>query len=144
MTFTVYISELKSIQAYGQALIDGQNGLKASALSIDLKGAVQAKIRLASEKLTVQLQGQSSLDIFGSAAHQDIIISRHSVFQGLQLKGDNGQLLITGQGTGNVNIHKNLTVDIQSSGTAIYQGNPAINKHIAKNGQLISVLEGNS
>ena len=144
VTFTVTISELKSLQAYGQVLIDGQSGVKASALSIGLNGAVQAKIRLASEKLIVKLQGQSSLDIFGNAAKQDIVISGHSIFQGQQLKGANGQLLITGQGTGNVNIQKNLTVEIQSSGTAIYQGRPVINKQIAQYGQLISGFESHS
>jgi hypothetical protein len=121
----ITITSLKSIELSGAVDAITEGRLTLPELSIDGSGASDSKFDLDVQKLDVDCSGGSKLKFRGIAANAHMEVSGAVDLYAYDLVTDVFDLDISGAGKAQVNVNKELTVDISGAGTVRYKGAPA-------------------
>jgi len=122
--FVTFI-ELKSIDLSGAVNIESQGKLTLPELSIDGSGASDAKLDLDLQRLSIDCSGGSKLKLSGTAKDVGVDASGAVDLFAYDLLAENYKLSISGAGKAEINVTKNMNIDISGAGSVHYKGNPA-------------------
>ncbi len=123
ITFT----DLKSIDVSGAVNLESQGKLTLSDLVISGSGASDGKLELDVQKLKIDCSGGSKLKLEGSAKDVDVDASGAVDLFAFDFPAENYKLDISGAGKAEINVSKELNVDISGAATVRYKGNPVKN-----------------
>lgn len=123
ITFT----DLKSIDLSGAVDIMSQSKLTLSDLSLSGSGASDGKLEMDVQKLKIDCSGGSKLRLSGSARDVDVDASGAVDLLAFDFPAETYKLSISGAGKADINVSKELNVDISGAATVHYKGNPAKN-----------------
>jgi hypothetical protein len=125
----VYITfpDLKSIDVSGAVNLESQGKLTLSELAISGSGASDGKLDMDVQKLKIDCSGGSKLKLEGSAKDVDVDASGAVDLFAFDFPAENYKLDISGAGKAEINVSKELNVDISGAATVRYKGNPVKN-----------------
>jgi hypothetical protein len=120
ITFT----ELKTIDLSGAVNIESQGKLTIPELAISGSGASDAKLDMDVQRLGIDCSGGSKLKLTGSAKDVDVDVSGAVDLFAFDFPAENYKLSISGAGKAEINVSKNLKVDISGAASVRYKGTP--------------------
>ena len=120
ITFT----ELKTIDLSGAVNIESQGKLTMPELSISGSGASDGKLDMDVQRLGIDCSGGSKLRLTGSAKDVDVEVSGAVDLFAFDFPAENYKLSISGAGKAEINVSKNLKVDISGAASVRYKGTP--------------------
>lgn len=125
----VYITftELKSIDVSGAVNIESQGKLTLSEMAISGSGACDGKLEMDVQKLKIDCSGGSKLKLEGSAKDVDVDASGAVDLFAFDFPAETYKLDISGAGKAEINVSKELNVDISGAASVRYKGNPVKN-----------------
>jgi hypothetical protein len=123
ITFT----ELKSIDLSGAVDIESQGKLTLPELAISGSGASDGKLDMDVQKLSIDCSGGSKLKLSGSAKDVDVEASGAVDLIAFDFPAETYKLSISGAGKADINVSKELNVDISGAASVHYKGNPTKN-----------------
>jgi hypothetical protein len=123
ITFT----DLKSIDLSGAVDIESQGKMTLSDLSISSSGASDAKLLMDVQRLGIDCSGGSKLKLSGSAKEVDVDASGAIDLFAFDFLAESYKLSISGAGKAEINVSKELSVDISGAASVRYKGNPTKN-----------------
>jgi hypothetical protein len=120
ITFT----DLKSIDLSGAVDIESQGKLTLPELAITGSGASNGKLDMDVQRLGIDFSGGSKLKLTGSAKDVDVDASGAVDLFAFDFPAENYKLDISGAGKAEINVSKNLNVDISGAASIHYKGSP--------------------
>lgn len=120
----ITITELKSLELSGAVDVITEGRLTLPQLHIEGSGASDSKFDLDVQKLDVECSGGSKLKFRGIAKEVHMEVSGAVDLFAYDLPTDIFNLDISGAGKAQINVNKELSVDISGAGTVRYRGNP--------------------
>jgi hypothetical protein len=125
----VYITftELKSIDLSGAVEVSSQNKLTLADLSISGSGSSDCKLDMDVQKLGIDCSGGSKLKLSGSAKDVNLDASGAVDLLAFDFPAENYKVEISGAGKAEINVSKELNVEISGAGNVRYKGNPTKN-----------------
>jgi hypothetical protein len=126
-TMKVYITitDLKSIDLSGAVDVETQGKLTLPELAISGSGASDGKLDLDVQHLGLDCSGGSKLKLSGSAKDVEVDISGAVDLFAYDFPAESYRLSISGAGKAEINVSKNLKVDISGAASVYYKGSPA-------------------
>ena len=120
ITFT----ELKTIDLSGAVDVESEGKLTLQELAISGSGASDAKLDLDVQRLGIDCSGGSKLKLTGTAKDVEVDASGAVDLFAYDFPAENYKLSISGAGKAEINVSKNLNVDISGAASVHYKGNP--------------------
>jgi len=119
--------ELKSIEVSGAVNLKSQTKLTLPELTISGSGASDCKLDMDVQKLNIDCSGGSKIKLSGSAKDVGVDVSGAVELFAYDFPAENYKLSISGAGKAEINVSKELNVDISGAATVRYKGTPAKN-----------------
>jgi hypothetical protein len=123
----ITFSDLKSIDLSGAVDIMSQGKLTLADLAISGSGASEGKLEMDVQRLKIGCSGGSKLKLTGSAKDVDVDASGAVDLFAFDFPAETYKLSISGAGKADINVSKELNVDISGAATVHYKGNPSKN-----------------
>jgi hypothetical protein len=127
MKVFVTFTELRKVDLSGAVDIESQGKLTLPELLISSSGASDAKLDMAVQKLSIDCSGGSKLNLTGSATDVNVDGSGAVDLFAFDLLAENYRLSISGAGKAEINVSKDLNVNISGAANVRYKGNPSKN-----------------
>jgi hypothetical protein len=108
-------------------------GLTALSLAGDVTASVK---KLATDRLTVSITGDGTIQIDGTADRQDISILGDGKYDAANFLTKDANVSITGDGKLDIAVSENLDVKILGDGSITYTGNPKITRSVLGDGKI--------
>jgi hypothetical protein len=123
-----YVSAIKidDIHASSGSSVKIDGNLKSAELGIDVSSGATFKGEINSDRLVVDQSSGSVVDISGATGMLKVEGSSGSVFNGYDLKAENGEADSSSGGLIHLTINKELSADASSGGSISYKGNGVI------------------
>lgn len=123
----VYVTfkELKKIDISGAVDLETSGKLTMDELSIDGSGASDSKMELDVKKLDIDCSGGSKLKFSGTATNVTMDVSGAVDIYAYGLLTESFHLDISGAGNAEINVSKELNVEISGAASVHYKGNPS-------------------
>lgn len=138
----ITVTDLKKIDLSGAVDVNTVGTLKLSELDISASGATDSKFNLDVQKLLVSSSGGSKIKFQGNAVDAKIDVSGAVDLFAYEMPTDNFDLSISGAGKAQINVKKELSVDISGAGSVRYKGNPTkISEDVSGAGSVKKVEE---
>lgn len=123
----VTFTELKSIDLSGAVNVESEGKLTLSDLTFSGSGASDGKLEMDVQKLSIDCSGGSKLKLSGSAKDVDVDASGAVDLFAFDFPAENYKIDISGAGKAEINVSKELNVEISGAATVRYKGNPTKN-----------------
>jgi hypothetical protein len=120
----ITVTDLKSLEMSGAVDVMTEGRLTLPEFRIEGSGASDSKFDLDVQKLDVESSGGSKFKFRGLAAKVHMDVSGAVDLFAYDLITDDFTLDISGAGKAQINVNKELNVDISGAGTVRYKGNP--------------------
>lgn len=124
MKVFITFTELKSIDLSGAVDVESEGKLTLPELAISGSGASDAKLEMDVQRLGIDCSGGSKLKLTGSAKDVDVDVSGAVDLFAFDFPAENYKLSISGAGKAEINVSKNLKVDISGAASVRYKGTP--------------------
>ncbi len=111
LTFKVGAKNLNSVQVDGAATVQGQN--------------------IATEKLSVRLNGAGVITLSGTATEQNVVLDGVGAYNGAGLISRRAQVTDNGAGTAVVRVSDRLEASVNGLGSIEYIGNPQVTQQVS-------------
>ncbi len=137
MILSVRAPVFKEIETSGACNVEAP-ALQASHLKLDMSGASEARIgQITAQKVEVDVSGATSVILSGTTNVLDIDASGASDVKCFGLAAQDVSVDISGAGDAEVNVSRNLKVEISGGASVKYQGSPVtIHKQISGAGSV--------
>jgi hypothetical protein len=133
----ITVTDLKTVELSGAVDATTEGTLSQPELKIETSGATDSKFNLDVQKLAVSSSGGSKLKFGGNAGITSMEISGAADIFAYELLTDNFDLTISGAGKAQINVKKELSVDISGAGSVRYKGNPAkVSENVSGSGSV--------
>ena len=116
LTFNIGAKNLSSVEADGAANVQGKN--------------------IATEKLSVKLNGASAITLSGTATEQDVVLDGVGAYNGAELASQRAQVTDDGMGAAVVRVSDKLDANVNGLGGIEYIGNPQVTKSVSGPGTV--------
>jgi hypothetical protein len=133
---TIVVKDLQDVElnSAGELTIDG---LETGKLEVSLSGAGNLKLNgIAVEDLLVSLSGAGSTTASGTADELRVIISGFGDFNGSDLHSQNADVNISGAGSANLWVDKELDATISGAGSVNYYGEAKVTRQVSGVGSV--------
>lgn len=137
-TIIVYITlpKLSSIQSSGSSSFSGDGALKGDKLELELSGKAEVDLSLNYSDLELNVSGSGLVKLAGSVTKVEVNISGSAEFAAPELKTQNMEVNISGNGNAHVNVEKKLEIAISGNGKVKYKGAAVTEQAVAGNGRI--------
>lgn len=134
----VYITlpKLSSIASSGSSSFAGEGTIKGDKLEIGLSGKADLDLALSYNSLELAISGSGNAKLSGSAAKVEVNISGSADLAASDLKSQNMEINISGNGNAQVNVDKKLEIAISGNGKVKYKGTATVDQAVAGNGRV--------
>ncbi|MCU1432356.1 MAG: hypothetical protein JWP95_1461 [Actinotalea sp.] len=106
-----------------QITVDGSGDVEASGLDLD--------------GLDVDIDGSGRVTLAGSAGRQHVAISGSGSFDGHDLVGDDGAVLLSGSGDAAVHVVRTLAATVDGSGSVRHTGGAEVTSTVSGSGDVV-------
>ena len=124
MKVHITFTDLKSIDLSGAVDLESNGKLTLPELVLGGSGASDGKLELDVQHLGIDCSGGSKLKLSGTAKDVDVDISGAVDLFAYDFPAENYKLSISGAGKAEINVSKNLKVDISGAASVYYKGSP--------------------
>ncbi|MRG45596.1 hypothetical protein GFS24_10745 [Chitinophaga sp. SYP-B3965] len=137
-TIVVYITlpKLSSLQSSGSSSFSGEGSLKGDKLEISLSGKADVDLSLNYSGLELAVSGSGMVKLAGSVTKVEVNISGSGEFVAPDMKSQNMEINISGNGNAHVNVEKKLEIAISGNGKVKYKGSAITEQAVAGNGRV--------
>lgn len=134
-----YVSapSLNSIEVSGSSDVMGEGVIKGtSELSLSTSGSGSIYMEVEAEKVSVHASGAGNVNLKGHARDFDGSASGSGDLKCFDLATDNTELDLSGSGSAEVNVSRQLDVHVSGSADVKYKGSPNVSKSISGSGTV--------
>lgn len=124
-----------ALRGAGSIRIGG--GFKGRAFDIDISGAGEIDADLDVDKLAVSVSGTGTLRLAGVARDCGAVISGAGSISARSLKIQSARVTISGTGSAELSVSRNLDAVISGMGTVTYHGEPTVKQRITGLGRVV-------
>lgn len=133
----IHTRSLNRIAARGDVDIKGDATLRTSALNFLLSGTGEVDMSVNAKNLLIQISGSTVLTLEGSANYQNVAVTGSGKYDGLDLKSNYADVVLSGDGSAEVNVKNTLDVTLFGSGNVSYKGSPKVTTDISGSGGVV-------
>jgi hypothetical protein len=120
------VPELSRLEVNGAGAVE-LDGIEGDSLELELDGAADVNgVDFDLEDLSVVLSGAGHVELDGRADRQSVDISGLGAFDGSELEGRDGEVMMSGAGAATVWVTDTLEVDLTGLGSIEYYGDPDV------------------
>jgi hypothetical protein len=138
----VYVSapSINSVEVSGSSDVVGEGTFSGNnELTLTTSGSGSIFLEVEMEKVSTHVSGSGSIDLKGHANSFKGSASGSGGLKCFDLSTDNAELHLSGSGSAEVNVSRELDVHVSGSGDVKYKGNPNVNKSISGSGSVTKV-----
>lgn len=132
----VTLPKLSSLASSGSSSFSGEGAIKGDKLEIALSGKAEMDLALSYSSLELGISGSGNVKLSGSADKAEVNISGSADFAAPDLKSQNMEINISGNGNAQVNVAKKLEIAISGNGKVKYKGGATVDQSVAGNGRV--------
>lgn len=137
----ITVKELHELEVAGAADIE-LNALKTTDLDLKLIGASNVKvIDLKAESLRTEIPGAGKIMVEGKVKDQTITLAGAGNFSAHKLESETAKVILSGVGSAQLWVKKELDVTIAGVGSVEYYGSPTIKQSVTMMGKITSLGE---
>jgi len=118
----IVIKDIKAITMSGSGDINFDEGLKAAALKLVVRGSGQVKGKIDVNTLESRISGSGSIQITGNAESSTVRVVGSGDFTGRDLITVNSAVHVSGSGHAQVNANGQVDAAVRGSGNVSYSG----------------------
>jgi hypothetical protein len=135
---TVYMPQVAYLELTGSGMITGDN-IESDELKVHLTGSGLIDLRgLKTGLLDALITGSGEMIFWGETVDADLDITGSGTINAFNLESVNCIANISGSGSMQVKVEKQLNAYISGSGTIYYMGNPSVSANITGSGAVIN------
>ncbi len=137
----ITVKELHELEVAGAADIE-LNALKTTDLDLKLIGASNVKVNdLKAESLRTEIPGAGKIMVEGKVKDQTITLAGAGNFSAHKLESETAKVVLSGVGSAQLWVKKELDVTIAGVGSVEYYGSPTIKQSVTMMGKITSLGE---
>ena len=135
----ITLKELTELEVAGAADIEVKD-IKTKDLDIKLIGASNVKVTgLKADSLKTEVPGAGKVMVEGKVKDQSVTLAGAGNFSGHKLESDTAKVVLSGVGSTQLWVKKELDVTIAGVGSVEYYGSPTIKQSVTMMGRIISL-----
>lgn len=134
----IKVKTLKGIYVYGAALVKSEM-IKTEKIKLQINGASKITMALKSKEVDAKIYGAGSLFLSGSTDSESVKISGAGDLNAEGFKAREARIRISGAGSANINVEKELDIRISGAGAVNYRGKPQVTQHIRGAGKITKI-----
>ena len=123
---TVHFKKLNSVALAGSGDIVSRDMIKTDKLDIAVAGSGDIKLELSAQAAKAAVSGSGDIQLSGSATEFEAAVAGSGDIEAYDLETEKAELKISGSGTVQCSVEKELVARISGSGDIKYKGNPRI------------------
>lgn len=123
---TVHFKNLNSVALAGSGDIVSRDKIKTDNLDIAVAGSGDIKLELEAQSADAAVSGSGDIELSGTATEFEAAVAGSGDIEAYDLQTDKAELKISGSGTIQCTVEKELVGRISGSGDIKYKGNPRI------------------
>ncbi len=137
----ITLKDLKELEVTGAADIE-VGEIKTNVLELKLIGASNLKVtELKADGLKTEIPGAGKVQVEGKVKDQSVTLAGAGNFCGYKLESDTAKVVLSGVGSAQLWVKKELDVTIAGMGSVEYYGSPVIKQSVAMLGKITSLGE---
>lgn len=139
-----YILKVKNISSLSVSASGSISAEKLDAKKLDLTISSSGNIRigaLTASDLRVRIGSSGNMTLIGQVSNQDIRISSSGNYQAADLKSQSAYVNISSSGNAQIWVLDDLGVQLSSSGSVDYYGNPKVASRASSSGRVNALGE---
>ncbi|HXH54202.1 MAG TPA: head GIN domain-containing protein [Gammaproteobacteria bacterium] len=137
INYYLTLTNIEDIHTEGSIEISSKGTISAKELNLVTAGAGIINLKIKTDSLKTQVEGNSNIALSGTATTQTLKIEGTGKIQGKKLLTKTTHVNIKGAGIAEVNASETLAVKIEGVGTVKYYGEPKITQEISGAGEII-------
>lgn len=133
--------DLQELEVTGAADIE-VGEIKTDALELKLIGASNLKVtELKADSLKTEIPGAGKVQVEGKVKDQSVTLAGAGNFSGYKLESETAKVVLSGVGSAQLWVKKELDATIAGVGSVEYYGNPTIKQSVAMLGKITCLGE---
>jgi hypothetical protein len=138
---TIILKELKELEVTGAADIEVKE-VKTNALDLKMIGASNVKVLgLKTDSLKTEIPGAGKVLVEGKVKDQSVTLAGAGNFSGYKLESDTAKVVLSGVGSAQLWVKKELDVTIAGVGSVEYYGTPSVKQSLTMLGKVTCLGE---
>jgi len=138
---TITLKELKELEVAGAADIEAKD-IKTDDLDLKLIGASNVKVTgIKVNNLKTEIPGAGKITVEGKTKTQSVTLAGAGNFSGHKLESENAKVVLSGVGSAQLWVTKELDVTIAGVGSVEYYGSPSVKQSVTMLGKVTSLGE---
>jgi hypothetical protein len=138
---TLVVKELKELEVTGAADIE-VTGVNTKELDLKLIGASNVKVLdLKTDSLKTEIPGAGKVLVEGKTKDQSVTLAGAGNFAGHRLESDTAKVVLSGVGSAQLWVKKELDVTIAGVGSVEYYGTPTVKQSLTMLGKVTCLGE---
>jgi hypothetical protein len=132
----ITLKDLRELEVTGAADIE-VGEIKTDALELKLIGASNLKVtELKADSLKTEIPGAGKVQVEGRVKDQSVTLAGAGNFSGYKLESETAKVVLSGVGSAQLWVKKELDATIAGVGSVEYYGNPTIKQSVAMLGKI--------
>jgi hypothetical protein len=132
----ITLKDLRELEVTGAADIE-VGEIKTDALELKLIGASNLKVtELKADSLKTEIPGAGKVQVEGKVRDQSVTLAGAGNFSGYKLESETAKVVLSGVGSAQLWVKKELDATIAGVGSVEYYGNPTIKQSVAMLGKI--------
>jgi len=132
----ITLKDLRELEVTGAADIE-VGEIKTDTLELKLIGASNLKVtELKADSLKTEIPGAGKVQIEGKVKDQSVTLAGAGNFSGYKLESETAKVVLSGVGSAQLWVKKELDATIAGVGSVEYYGNPTIKQSVAMLGKI--------
>ncbi|NPV39777.1 MAG: DUF2807 domain-containing protein [Anaerolineae bacterium] len=132
----ITLKDLRELEVTGAADIE-VGEIKTDALELKLIGASNLKVtELKADSLKTEIPGAGKVQVEGKVKDQSVTLAGAGNFSGYKLESETAKVVLSGVGSAQLWVKKELDATIAGVGSVEYYGNPTIKQSVAMLGKI--------
>jgi hypothetical protein len=123
---TVHFKKLNSVALAGSGDIISRDKIVTDRLDIAVAGSGDIKLELSAQAADAAISGSGDIELSGSATEFEAAVAGSGDIEAYDLATEKAELKISGSGTIQCKVEKEIVARISGSGDIKYKGNPRI------------------
>jgi hypothetical protein len=132
----ITLKELTELEITGAADIEAKD-IKTKTFDLKLIGASNIKLPgFQADRLKAEIPGAGKITVDGKVKDQSVTLAGAGNFNGYKLESDNAKVVLSGVGSAQLWVKKELDVTIAGVGSIEYYGSPTVKQSITMMGNI--------
>jgi hypothetical protein len=135
---TVHFKKLNSVALSGSGDVITKDKISTDLLHVALAGSGDIKLEVGAQKLEAAISGSGDIKLSGEATEFEVAVAGSGDVEAYDLAAEKADLKISGSGTIQCSVEKEIIARISGSGDIKYKGNPKTDTKVSGSGSVSS------